>query len=319
MRASLERAGDTVICFGQNSESPTSASSSQVRLAGNPRNPAVLRDGITSSKPDGAIVCVEFSGRSQSRIPSEDLVRVVDFDYLSQIFKTISAAAPSAKAVFTSSALFYKRAGNYKQEGRPVMYNENNQLDDSTNAAKAVIQFEALVQSQVRAGADASIARLGGLYAKEGVFGRAILMPILEKQKLLLPDPGERFCCPIYVEDGARAILYLLERASAGEVYNVVDDEPVTLKGLVQIAADIFGSTPPVAIPYFAAKYLSPRAYEAVADFLPNAAPVSNEKLRKFEFDFAFSDARAGLSRIKELCEGNNSEPAEAATNHKSA
>jgi nucleoside-diphosphate-sugar epimerase len=70
---------------------------------------------------------------------------------------------------------------------------------------------------------------------------------------------GER---PIELEDAARAVADALERDSAGSVYNVVDDQPVSMRVYIGEIVRLSGSRPARRMPYclvnVGASYIAP-------------------------------------------------------------
>jgi nucleoside-diphosphate-sugar epimerase len=68
-----------------------------------------------------------------------------------------------------------------------------------------------------------------GLFYGPGVGSTEFMRSLLRRRLMVLPGRGRGIGSWIHVEDGAAAVVAALERAPAGSVYNVVDDEPVSM------------------------------------------------------------------------------------------
>jgi nucleoside-diphosphate-sugar epimerase len=101
----------------------------------------------------------------------------------------------------------------------------------------------------------------------------AMMVELARKRRL--PVIGARGATLPMVElgDAARAVVDALERAPAGRIYNVVDDEPVAMSDyLPELARDV-GAPPPRHVPYWLVRLAGPY----IAGFMGRArVPMSN-------------------------------------------
>jgi nucleoside-diphosphate-sugar epimerase len=74
------------------------------------------------------------------------------------------------------------------------------------------------------------------------------------------------------------ATLTALEDAQRGEIYNVVDDEPVTFGEFFTELATLLGAPPPRRVPVWMGRVLAPYAPALAVD---TRLCVSNEKIRR--------------------------------------
>lgn len=117
-----------------------------------------------------------------------------------------------AKVLFVSSTSVYAQT-----QGESVT--ENSPAEPKHETGKILREAEQLVLTS-----RGVVARLGGIY---GPGRSALLQNFLNGRATLDPD-DDRFVNQIHRDDAATAISILLQSAaSAGQIYNVVDNEPI--------------------------------------------------------------------------------------------
>ena len=97
---------------------------------------------------------------------------------------------------------------------------------------------------------------------------------------LVLPGDGNGFLSLIHVADMAAAMVTVVERGQAGNVYIAADDQPATYRDLLGYVAALEGAAPPTA---------------GGPTLLPSFR-VSNAKLKTLGWAPAYSSFRAGLA-----------------------
>jgi nucleoside-diphosphate-sugar epimerase len=116
-----------------------------------------------------------------------------------------------AKVLFVSSTSVYAQT-------RGELVTEESAAEPKHETGKVLREAEQLVLAS-----QGVVARLGGIY---GPGRSALLQGFLDGRATLDPDK-DRFVNHIHRDDAAAAISILLKsRASAGQIYNVVDNEP---------------------------------------------------------------------------------------------
>ena len=116
-----------------------------------------------------------------------------------------------------------------------------------------------------------------GLFYGPGVGSTDFMISLLRKRLLVLPGGGSATGSWIHVADGAAAAVAALERAPAGAVYNVADDEPATLADFATRLADELGLPGPRKTPMWVARLFGKYA----ATMARSKLPVSNAKIKK--------------------------------------
>lgn len=106
-----------------------------------------------------------------------------------------------------------------------------------------------LLERHRQGGLEVLILAPGFVYGPGGLF-KTSFYDTLQKGQLRVFGKGENYWSPVHVEDLARAYVRAVERDVSGEVINVVDDEPLRLRELVDTFTDAsdrprVGSIPP--------------------------------------------------------------------------
>lgn len=183
----------------------------------------------------------------------------------------LAAAAP-AKFVHTSSTSVYGQT-----DGSQVT--EDSPTDPDTGTARVLLEAEGLLRAAARGGFPAVILRVAGIYGP----GRGHALKQFLRGEARLEDGGSRFLNMIHRDDVVGAILAALERGRPGEIYNAVDNEPVTQREFFGwLAEKLNRPLPPAAAPAPRKRGLTSKR-------------VSNAKLRgELGYQFQYPDFRAG-------------------------
>jgi nucleoside-diphosphate-sugar epimerase len=127
--------------------------------------------------------------------------------------RNLIAAFPTAALVFTSSTSVYAQ-----KDGTVV--DESSPAEPIHDKGKILREAEELVLSN-----RGIVARLGGIYGP----GRSFFLSKFLSGTAVV-DPNDRFINQIHRDDIVSALLLLAERRAEcrGEIYNLVDDHPIT-------------------------------------------------------------------------------------------
>lgn len=128
-----------------------------------------------------------------------------------------------------------------------------------------------------RAGRLESVAlRFGAIYGPE-VGSTLALVERLRRRQVFLPRSARGVTSFVHVDDAAGATLAALEAPAPGAVYNVVDDEPLSLAAYLASAATAFGAPAPRVLPAWILRLVAPLIAAAAFTRLP----LSNAKARR--------------------------------------
>jgi nucleoside-diphosphate-sugar epimerase len=119
---------------------------------------------------------------------------------------------PASRILFTSSTSVYAQTNG-------EVVTEESAAEPKHESGKILREAEQLVLAN-----GGIIARLGGIYGP----GRSALLKKFLDDRAVLDRDNDRFVNQIHRDDAAAGVRLLLKSATAtGEIYNVVDDQPI--------------------------------------------------------------------------------------------
>jgi nucleoside-diphosphate-sugar epimerase len=181
---------------------------------------------------DWAVFCASSSGGG-----AEDYRRV----YLDGLRNVVDwlAEAPPQMLLYTSST------GVYGQTDGSVV-TENSVTEPGTETGRALVEAERmLLEESKRLGVPSVVLRLAGIYGP----GRGYWLKQFLAGEARVEGAGGRVLNMIHREDVAGAVIAALQRGRAGEIYNGVDDEPVTQLELFRWLAEKLRRELPPTVP----------------------------------------------------------------------
>jgi nucleoside-diphosphate-sugar epimerase len=160
----------------------------------------------------------------------------------------------------------------YAREGGPVK-TEDDPLDPSA-PANAQQSFAAMTYLEQ------AVTDFGGIVLRYGVFYGAandgLIEPVRKRQYPIVGDGGG-ITSWIHLEDAAAATVIALEK-DGPTIYNIVDDEPATVREWLPVFAEALGAKPPRRFPTWLARLL---AGEAAVVMGTDARGASNVKAKR--------------------------------------
>lgn len=148
-------------------------------------------------------------------------------------------AAPPKKFIYTSSTSVYGQ-----NDGSLVK--ETSLTEPAAETAKVLVETEkALLETAQQQKFPAVILRLAGIYGP----GRGYWFRQYLKNEARIEGTGARLLNMIHRDDVAGAIIAALKSGRPGEVYNVVDDEPVSQLTFFQWLSGPLGKELPPSVP----------------------------------------------------------------------
>ena len=204
---------------------------------------------------DWVVNCVASGGGGP------DDYRKVYLEGTRHLIEWLSPMAPR-RFVYTSSTSVYGQTDG-------ALVTELSPAEPVAETARILVDTERLLLEAAKShGFPAVILRLAGIYGP----GRGYWLKQYLSGQARIEGPGVRFLNMVHRDDVSGAILAALERGRAGEIYNVVDDEPTTQLALYQWLAERSGGALPRSVPE--------EAESARKRGLTNKR-VSNRKLRE--------------------------------------
>jgi nucleoside-diphosphate-sugar epimerase len=137
------------------------------------------------------------------------------------------------KLVYTSSTSVYGQ-----MDGSAVK--ESSPAEPAGETAKILVEAEKVLLEAAPT-VPAVVLRVAGIYGP----GRGHLFKQFLKNEATIPGKGERIINMIHRDDVARAVIAAFKNGRAGEIYNVVDDEPVAMVHFFRWLAETLGKWMP--------------------------------------------------------------------------
>lgn len=194
---------------------------------------------------------------------------------------------PPKKFVYTSSTSVYAQTdGSIVTESSPT--------EPSTDTGRILLQTEKALLAAAAEDFPAVILRVAGIYGP----GRGYWLKQFLTGEAKIENKGERILNMIHRDDVAGATIAALEKGQAGEIYNVVDNEPVAQLELFKGLAAMLGRDMP---PFAAEKEQTERKRGLTSK------RVSNEKLKaKLGYGLKYPTFREGFTASFETKEATN-------------
>ncbi len=143
------------------------------------------------------------------------------------------------RIIYTSSTSVYAQT-----DGSEI--DESSPAEPKNLTSRVLVEAENLLLEPARSGlAPVVVLRVAGIYGP----GRGHLFQAYLKGEAVIPDDGSRLSNMVHRDDVVGAIIAALERGQPGEVYNVVDQEPVSLLNFYSWVSRELGRPMPPNIP----------------------------------------------------------------------
>jgi nucleoside-diphosphate-sugar epimerase len=181
---------------------------------------------------DWVVHCVASRGGS-----AEDYRRI----YLQGTRHLLEWLGPSLskKFVYTSSTSVYGQT-----DGSPVK--ETSPTEPVTETAKVLLETEQVLRDAFQQKKfPAVILRVAGIYGPERGHGFKQFV----KNEARIEGDGSRFLNMIHRDDVIGCTIAALKNGRPGDIYNTVDDEPVSQANFFQWLAEEFGKDLPPSVP----------------------------------------------------------------------
>jgi nucleoside-diphosphate-sugar epimerase len=219
---------------------------------------------------DWVVNCVAAGGNAEN-------YREIYFNGTKNLIERL-APNPPGKFVYTSSTSVYAQ-----NDGSPVK--ESSPAEPVSETSKILLETEkTLLDAASQKKFPVVILRAAGIYGPErGHWFKQFL-----KNEARIEGDGSRFMNMIHRDDLVGCVIAALKNGRAGEIYNVVDDEPVSQKNFFEWLGGTLGKYPPPSVP------------ENVAENRKRGVTnkrVSNRKLKmELGYQFKYPNFRIGYS-----------------------
>ena len=143
--------------------------------------------------------------------------------------RLLGAYQPQARKLFVSSTSVYGQRGG-------EIVTEESVAEPEAETSKILCEAEQLALAQ-----GAIVVRSAGIYGP----GRARLFDKLRRGEAVIEGDGVRWINQIHRDDLVSAVLHLLERGTAGQIYNVSDGVPLAQVDYYRRVSELLGKPLP--------------------------------------------------------------------------
>ena len=256
---------------------------------------AAIRAAVASTKPDVVIhEMTDLAGVTDLRhfdrtFANSNRLRTLGTDLL------LTAAREAGVQRFIAQSFcgwaFARTGGSVKAE--------TDELDpDPPQELRRTLEAIRYLERTVTASSspEGVVLRYGAFYGPgTGVFDRSMLDQIRHRRVPLIGD-GAGWWSFLHVEDAASATVMAVERGKPGNIYNIVDDEPVQVREWLPALAEMLGAKPPFHVPAWIARLL---AGEHMVAMMTQVRAGSNAKAKRdLDWEPARPSWREGFAEI---------------------
>jgi nucleoside-diphosphate-sugar epimerase len=122
------------------------------------------------------------------------------------------------------------------------------------------------------------ILRYGSFYGPgTGMLDHAMVEQLRHRRVPLIGD-GAGWWSFLHVDDAASATVAAIERGKAGNIYNIVDDQPAEVRDWLPSLAEMLGAKPPFHVPAWIARFV---AGDHIVSMMTQVRAGSNAKAKR--------------------------------------
>jgi nucleoside-diphosphate-sugar epimerase len=254
----LGRRGHEVVALVRRPGSEPPGTQAQI---GDLTDAASLQEAVPGQRPDAVIhLAAEIASQRDARKVWEvnvegtrRLLAACGSDGRSagrsdRLSEGVSEAAGAPRFVLASTVVTGDAHGELLEPDKP--------LPVETPYGRSKQEAERLVRES---GLDAVIVRPSHVYGPGGWYEEAFVKRLRQPGRFAVVGPGDNWWDVVRVEDVATALADAAERAPAGAVYHVADDEPIRFYDFVALTARALGVGAPRRVPIWLANIAAGR------------------------------------------------------------
>jgi len=245
---------------------------------------ARLAQALDQERPDWVMhLAAEIASQRSQRKLAE--VNVHGTERLLDACLAVAGPDPPAgpRIVFCSTVVTGDASGSVLTEDEP--------LPVQTPYGRSKQEGERLV---LQAGLPSVVIRPSHVYGPGGWYANELIAQLRKPGRFAVIGRGENLWDVVHVRDVAEALILAAERAPAGSIYHVVDDEPITFYDFMALTARSIGVAAPRRIPAVLARIV---AGSNAVDAVVRSARSSNAKIkRELQWHPRFPNAQVGVA-----------------------
>lgn len=272
--AELRSRGHEVSALVRRAGSAPAGTSAQ---AGDLGSPSSVRDAVRAARPE----CVLHLAAEIATQRDEKRIQAVNVEGTKHLVEACGELG-EVRLVFCSTVVTGDAHGE--------LLDERTTLPVQTPYGRSKQEGERLV---LGSGLPAVVLRPSHVYGAGGWFETEMVGRLRQPGRFAVVGRGENLWDVVRAEDVATALVDAAERAPAGEIYHVVDDEPITYYDFMALTATTLGVGRPRRIPAFLARLA---AGANAVDAVVRSARSSNARVkRELGLELRFPSARSGV------------------------
>lgn len=237
---------------------------------------------------------LHFAALFKLEAKEEDL-RKLNVEGTNEILKSCVNKKNIKRIIYCSTAGVYEYTNKIIDENHPVAtFSDLHRYERSKIDAERIC-FHYIKEHNL----PIIVIRPTGVYGKGSHYLFSTIFSLIKDGKIKFYfGTGDNLLHLVHVEDVARSTIHLLKHGKVGEIYNICDDTPITMKqALDYVLEGLNMQKPRVSIPLFVAELLLPFAGVSKEMFqqMKDHRHFSNKKIKNTGFKFKYPDFRKGL------------------------
>jgi nucleoside-diphosphate-sugar epimerase len=253
-----------------------------------------VRDRVAEAKPEVVVDLLTALPKAGPRRPS-DLEATNEVRRVGSRNLTGAAKAAGARRYVAESFFLVYGYGDHGPQPLDEDAPPPPRRAVSTVYQRPIDALAAKERTALGAGLEGVVLRFGGFYGRSA--GTQELIRLLKRRRL--PVVRSDSVTPwVHLEDAATAVVAAVERGRPGAVYNVVDDEPVSLAKVLTALAEQTGAPPPFTVPRFVLRLAVPYLVKL---FVDSSFRLSNSRAKQeLGWSPRYPTIREGLGTLVE-------------------
>jgi nucleoside-diphosphate-sugar epimerase len=274
VRELIDRGHDVVAMTSSAAKTPLLADLGAEPVVADALDAAALMRAVRAARPDGV---VNMLTRLPARPARPSQLRATNELRERGVRHLLDAAVAAGAQRFVSESFFgvygFGPHERPRTEDDPIGHERNRGI-------QAIIDAIASSEGQIRAAS--AEQRIEGVSLRFAAFHGPLapstqtMVELVRRRRLPVIGAHGAVMPLVELGDAARAVVDALEKAPAGRLYNVCDDEPVGMDDYLTELARVVGAPRPRHVPYWLVRAVAPY----VATFMGRArVPMSNTRI----------------------------------------
>ena len=254
-------------------------------VRGDLRDEQGIAEALASERPDWVFhLAAEIASQRSARKVRE--VNVLGTRRLVDACLALAGSEPGSgpRIVFASTVVTGEAGG--------TLLTEDTQLPVQTPYGHSKQEGERLI---LQSGLPAVVLRPSHVYGPGGWYANELVARLRGPGRLAVIGRGENMWDVVHVHDVAAALLLAAERARAGSIYHVVDDQPIAYYDFMALTARALRVGSPRRVPAALARLIAGR--NAVAAVVRSARSSNAKIKRELGWRPQFPSAQEGVAQ----------------------